>query len=94
MVKLMHENPQFKDAVDVVVYYNNKERTFVVGSTDKGYGGYCVHRKDLLGKDFFYPEKIMDAIIPKLPEDEEHLVLFTNLARNAVALIVTENRLK
>ena len=94
MVQLMHENPQFKNAVDVVVYYNTKEKIFVVGSTDKGCGGYYIHRNDLLGKDFCYPEKVMDAIIPKLSEDEEHIVLFTNLALNAVALIVTENRLK
>lgn len=91
---LMHKNPQYQGAVDIVIYYDTTEKRFLVTSTDKGVGCYPVNREDLVGNSFKYFDQIIDEILCGLPEDLDHLVLCTNLACNAIALLNTENRLK
>lgn len=96
-ITFMHENPQFDSAVDVVVYYSNVEgkKMFLVSSTDASVRGcYYVEWDALVGSQYIYINNVIDALLPRLPEDEDTLVLITNQALNAISLVCENNRPK
>ena len=88
----MRENPQFDSAVDVVVYYDNKENQFLVAFTDKESGCYSVNRNELFGDTFKYPSEVINEILYGIPEEDAPLVLITNVALNSIHLVCDGNR--
>ena len=94
MYTLLHsENTTSEPSVDVVVYYDNIKDRFFVTCTEKDSGCIVVKRNKLLGSNFKYENEIIEEILSGIPENDEFEVLFTNSARNSIALICESNRL-
>lgn len=94
MYTLLHlEHCTHEPSVDVVVYYDNSKDRFFVTSTEKDSGCYVVKRSELLGELFKYENEIISEILSGIPENDEFMVLLTNVARNSIALIYESNRL-